>query len=310
MFESLFNNAGLSLDRLRNFLMVVEAGSIVKAAQNDLVRQSLFSRQIRELETFFGTQLTERRGKGIIISKAGMRLGLLVREQLQSLEDFQREQAGLPKEFVFGSGASILEWVILPQLKEIAKLLGMAKLKVETHRSLSLIEAVREGRLDFAVVRENAIPEGLPRKVLTKNDYVLCIPKGLRGKLDPRTATNAAIWSKLPLALPTTGGHFHEQLQRVCAEAEIKLSVAVECHSFLQVRELVESGQYAGILPNLGTKGLESKDVMIQPFTPLKGYGRSLALHWNERQMARRGLETSDVMAIAEQLLKPSPAVG
>ncbi|CAN5656658.1 hypothetical protein BH11VER1_BH11VER1_41940 [soil metagenome] len=51
MFDSLFSNSGLSLDRLRNFLLVVEAGSIVKAAQNDLVRQSLFIRQIRDLET-------------------------------------------------------------------------------------------------------------------------------------------------------------------------------------------------------------------------------------------------------------------
>lgn len=94
MFEALFSKAGLSLDRLRSFLEMAEAGGIAKAAPGDAVRQSQISRQIRELEEFFGTELTLRRGKGLVLTPAGSRLADLIRGQLQGLDDFRREEEG------------------------------------------------------------------------------------------------------------------------------------------------------------------------------------------------------------------------
>jgi len=44
MFEKLFAESGLSLDRLRALLEVNAAGSIVKAAIGDPVKQSQYSR--------------------------------------------------------------------------------------------------------------------------------------------------------------------------------------------------------------------------------------------------------------------------
>lgn len=68
MFEHLFSKGGLSLDRLRSFMQMAQAGSIAKAAPGDTNRQSQISRQIRELEQFFGTELTRRKGKTLSLS--------------------------------------------------------------------------------------------------------------------------------------------------------------------------------------------------------------------------------------------------
>jgi len=106
MFQNLLFKGGLSLDRLASFCAVAEAGSIVKAAGGDPVRQSLISRQIRELEEFFGAELTWRRGKGLAVTPAGRRLAALVRGQLQDLDDFLRESAGGTKEFSIGAGGA------------------------------------------------------------------------------------------------------------------------------------------------------------------------------------------------------------
>lgn len=301
MFENLLLS-GLSLDRLRNFLLVAEAGSIVKAAQSDLSRQALFSRQVRELEGFFGCQLTERRGKGIVISLVGRRLATLIRESLQSLEDFQKEQAQESKQFSFGSGSSGLEWLVLPCLHELAKHLTGARVRVESHRSLSAMNAVRDGRLDFAIIREDAIPGGLPRAELGKVTFMLCVPMALCSGGKPDGVTQKAVWSALPLATMTTGGQFHAALLSAYTSLGLALQPAVECTSFLEVRELVAAGHYAGILPSLGIAGLESLGVIVRPFAPLKSYGRSLCLHWNKRQMARRGLEQRDVDTLAATL--------
>ena len=59
----------------------------------------------------------------------------------------------------------------------------------------------------------------------------------------------------------------------------------------LQVRQLVEQGICASVLPNIGMAGLGGKNVLSIPFAPLAGYGRVLALHWNPRQMRRRGVD-------------------
>ena len=71
MFSRLFANAGLSLDRLRALVEVGACGSIVKASGGDPVKQSQFSRQIKELEDFFQIRLIERQGKGIRLTASG-----------------------------------------------------------------------------------------------------------------------------------------------------------------------------------------------------------------------------------------------
>jgi DNA-binding transcriptional LysR family regulator len=52
MFENLFSERGLSLDRLKVLIEVRDAGSIAQAAPGDPVRQSQYSRQLRELSEF------------------------------------------------------------------------------------------------------------------------------------------------------------------------------------------------------------------------------------------------------------------
>ncbi|WP_009963649.1 helix-turn-helix domain-containing protein [Verrucomicrobium spinosum] len=84
MFEDLLSRHGLSLDRLHGFLCVVEAGNISQAAAGDPVKQSQLSRQIRDLEAFFGVELTHRRGKSIAISAEGLRLAALIRQHLRA----------------------------------------------------------------------------------------------------------------------------------------------------------------------------------------------------------------------------------
>jgi len=50
---------GFTIERLRAFCRIAESGSIVLAAKGDPTRQSQFSRQVKGLEEFFGTKLTE-----------------------------------------------------------------------------------------------------------------------------------------------------------------------------------------------------------------------------------------------------------
>src|SRR5271157_5483505 len=113
MFAELLREGGLSLDRLRSFCLVAQAGGVTRAAKGDPARQSLFSRQIKELEEFFGTELIRRKGRGIVLTDAGARLNLIARECFASLLDFKSQCKGRPVEVVVGTGESVIQWLLM-----------------------------------------------------------------------------------------------------------------------------------------------------------------------------------------------------
>src|SRR5512146_2047764 len=96
-FQELFAKGGLSLDRLRNFALIAEAGGLSLAAGGDPARMSLFSKQVKELEAFFGVALTRRQGRTVKLTEAGHRLARLAHAHLSGLEDFRQTCQGVPQ---------------------------------------------------------------------------------------------------------------------------------------------------------------------------------------------------------------------
>ena len=111
MFEHLFSERGLSLDRLKTLIEVARAGSIAAAARGDSARQSLYSRQIKELEEFFGVELTRRRGKVLVLTRSGWELVRRAHESLCLLDDFKSRSRNMPYRFTIGAGDSLHAWI-------------------------------------------------------------------------------------------------------------------------------------------------------------------------------------------------------
>src|SRR5512144_1863134 len=114
MFSKLFAENGLSLERLRVLLEVGAAGSIVKGAGGDPVRQSQYSRQIKELEDFFRTRLIERQGKGTRLTASGKELARISRFFLLGLSNFQRGCLAEEQTFRIGACATYIREFLLP----------------------------------------------------------------------------------------------------------------------------------------------------------------------------------------------------
>src|SRR3954470_4815505 len=118
MFDSLFAEGGLSMDRLRAFMEVGAAGSITKATAGDVVRQSQYSRQIKELEDFFRIKLVERHGKGIRLTPNGKELARISRFFLFGLWTFQRGCLAQDEVCRIGGGATALDCFVLPVISK------------------------------------------------------------------------------------------------------------------------------------------------------------------------------------------------
>jgi DNA-binding transcriptional LysR family regulator len=188
-----------------------------------------------------------------------------------------------------------LGWLVIPTIADIRQLLGNVTLQLSSRRSGELIEDVRDGKLDFAVVREDAIPKGLPSEPLVVVKFVLCASRKLLGNKPASSLDDPSLWKKLPFAANAGGGQLDRTFRQAMVDACGSFQPVIECDSLLQIRELVVQGTCAGLLAHIGTNGLAEKGVVLREFAPLKNYGRALALHWNKRQIRRRGEEEDTV---------------
>src|ERR1700722_16330335 len=139
MFVEMLSKGGISLDRLHNFCRIAEAGGITKAAGGDAGKQSLYSRQIKELETFFGAELKVRRGKGMVLTEAGRHLARLTRAHLIGLADFQRTARNMPQSISIGSGNSVIEWILVPHMAALMKALPEARFECHADRTRAIV---------------------------------------------------------------------------------------------------------------------------------------------------------------------------
>ena len=291
----LLAKGGLSLDRLHNFCLIAEAGGLTKAAEGDPGKLSLFSRQIRELEEFFGVELKRRHGKGIVITDAGRRLAQLTRAHMLGLEDFHREAGQMPKTLSIASGNSVLEWTLLPKLAELRAALPGVTLEFFSGRTDATIARLVDMTFDLGLIRENAVVPPLKSKRLFLADYSLFIPRKLARGI---TAENLkARIADIPLAT-SSGGQFRRILDSSAAKAKWPLNIVVACSSFTQAARTVHAGACGAVLPQIAAQDFATAKVLQLPLPFLRGKFHHICLVWNPRLAEVRGILNEAIGAI------------
>lgn len=292
-FDRLFTVSGLSLDRLRSFLEVAEAGNIAKAAKADPTRQSQFSRQVKELEGFFGVALTRRLGRRIEITTEGHQLAAVIRRHFSELDDFRESMAGRPVSVRLGAAASILEWTVIPKLTACIEALGGATLELEQSRSAEVVRGVADGRLDFGIVREDAVPKEMKRWKLGSIGYVLFAHKAAWKKgagVSDMIATH-------PMADLLPGGQFHERWLEWISSQGLRPKVMARVSSFTQAARLVNHAGLAAVLPENAVVEFDAARIHSAPM-PWSNQ-RQMVLIANARSLDRVGLRADASPALA-----------
>lgn len=288
MFENLFAEGGLSLERLKVLLDVYDAGSIAQAASNDPVRQSQYSRQLRELSEFFGCEVIERKGKTVKLTEQGVQVAEIARGFLRDLSDFHSSCRDDKVTFTLGAGDSLIHWLIIPQLGKVSQRVPSIRLATSNLRTQEIIRQVIDSRLDFGLVRKNAVTAGLKSLPLGSLNFVGVIPS----TLSPTTPTLKEFFTKIPLALQTTEGEFTRQLKGIAESAGAKLDPALSCQSFPQVFAATRSQAFAAVLPELAVQTLPHGFRVMRPpaFRELR---RDVSLVWNPRVVSVRPRATA-----------------
>lgn len=289
MFSKLFAESGLSLDRLRAMLEVGACGSIVKAADGDPVRQSQYSRQIKELEDFFRVKLMERDGKGMRLTANGRELARISRFFLLGLSNFQRGCLAEGQTFQIGASATFIRHFLAPIITtSLTRTQNRYALAVATDDEIE--RRLHDLTLDFGIVTSGALSRPLQMKGIGKSRLVLIVPRTL---CSSRTASLKAFGEKsLPLAL---------------AEKELNLSSLsslkdyephLTCDSFLTARTAIENETVATFLPGFLVPAKNSKSPFWEIPIPVSPY-LHFQLAWNPRLLRLNPLiaRTRDLLA-------------
>ena len=286
MITGLLSEGGISLDRLQNFCRVAAAGGVTRAAKGDATKQSLYSRQVKELEEFFGAELIRRKGRGIVLTSAGQRLHNIAREQFAALSDFKIECLGQPLEIVFGAGESIIQWLLLPRLAAIEKKLPNAQHKFLNLPNAEIIQRLNDGLIDFGIVRKSEVTKPLSSVPLGRMGFSLFASKGMAAKVKG-VPFNQFI-GLLPLAILEGEGSFRQDLNAISRISKLRLNIKVECSSFTLVARALIAGTLAGILPSMAATELHTMGLVEIPAKALQSFEREICLVWNPRQLRIR----------------------
>jgi DNA-binding transcriptional LysR family regulator len=286
MFSQLLQHGGLSLDRLQSFCLVAEAGGVTKAAKSDPAKQSLYSRQIRELEEFFGTELFRRKGRGIALTEAGANLHVMVREQFAALSDFQNDCKGRPVEVAIGAGDSIIQWLLLRRLGELRQRIPHARFKFLNLPTSEAVKRLTDGVIDFALVRADAITHPLKATPLGVMRFSLFIPQNL---IPLAVAPDDLRWlDNLPMATLEGEGSFRGALAEIAKKHKIKVNIQIECSSFPLAARAVANGGVAAILPAIAAKELQRVNVVEHRLAFLRRFDRKMSLASHPRSVRIR----------------------
>lgn len=304
MYNELLSTSGLSLDRLRVLCEVIHHGTIAGAVDGDPSRSSHYSRQIAQLEKYFGAKLFMRKNRRLIPTDHALQLAALARNFFMQLDDLRAEIQGRIPTLRIGAQESVIKWFLVPHLADWQAQFPDVKFDIQNHRTNDMVEGLTEGQLDLAVIRKEAVTADLTSEPLCPLDYGLFIPKALRANLPRRISV--AILRGLPLATLSHHGRFGSHLNELRDELGEDLTIRDTCNSFALITEIMKVQELAAILPMAAARDLPEEEFhCVQPGF-LVSFERTLVLAYLRNPHFVRPFARNIAIAISRTLANAS----
>ncbi len=311
MFNNLFGEKGLTLDRLRHFCEVAEAGSIRAAVDQHGRDQSSYSRDIQQLESFFGEPLFIQKGS----SRSGKRFdGLTPRgEALQDLTVEYFEALSRLVDFRvtldtirIGSGETVLQWVICSRLERIQAAYPDVQIRLQGLTAEETVRRIGNGALDIGIVDSRIMakaPENIQSLELGDIEYALFLSPEMAAAV--KIQSEKEMLANLPLAGLEDLGPSITTLQSKAQADGYTLKFAAVLSSFPQVSAALRCGRLAGFLPVLAERDMKDHNLVMLRHPYLEKLAVPITLIWNTRLAELRPALAQAASRIHDILVAP-----
>lgn len=230
---------------------LVRAGSMRQAADNLNVAPTAVSRQIENLEHYFGAQLVERSPRGVTLTSAGELLAARAGRTLRELDhvhhlidDLKGLQRG--KVNIVANGAVVAN-LVAPALAEFSLRFPKIRFSVTITTARAAMEAVANAEADIAVTLFAAATAGTKRRLRARVVYdAILAPHHPLASLAEVTLAELV---RHPLALPDPSFGFRQALEAIFAREKLTLDPVFVTGSLEMLKELALRGAAATLLP-------------------------------------------------------------
>lgn len=237
---------------LRAFVAVARKRHFRSAAEELGVSQPSLSQALAALEAGLGTQLVERSTRRVFLTPDGEALLGPAAAAVDALDEFVVAARGADDPFAGAIRLGIIPTVapyILPRvLRGLRSRMPALAVRVIEDQTARLIDALREGAVDAAVLALPSEARGLQEVSLYHEDFVLAVPTG--HPLAGRRRVETQALDDLPLLLLDEGHCLRDQALAVCQLAGFRPDLGhTRAASLATAVQCVEGGLGVTLLP-------------------------------------------------------------
>ena len=243
----------MQIRALMYFDELVKTNSMRQAAENLNVAPTAVSRQIENLEEYFGTPLVERSARGVTLTAAGELLAARAGRTFREFEHVQQlidDLKGLAsgRVTIFANGA-IVASLLTPALAEFGRSYPNIRFEVAITSARQAIEAVNSAQADMALTL--FAPATTEAKTIARSEITYDVIISKRHALASHKQVTLRELARQTLALPEKSFSFRQSFDAAAARQGLTIEPVFTVSALEMLKELVLSGMAATLLPEL-----------------------------------------------------------
>lgn len=243
----------MKFNQLKLFVAVYEEGSITAAAEREHSTQPGVSSHIKELEQSLDVQLFERSTAGVRATEAGDQFYQRARQILHDFGALEKDTKAFGQ--VLSGTANIglmpafTRSALAPAIEQFSQRYPQATLHITEAYSGELIERVRAGQLDFAIVPSAATSDKLiASHFASDREFFICArSQGIKA-MQPVELTHI---KPLHLIVPTAANSRRQSLEVFLRRHDIRPDRLLELDTMMATLDLISHGCWSAILPGI-----------------------------------------------------------
>jgi LysR family hydrogen peroxide-inducible transcriptional activator len=313
----------MTLTELKYIVAVAREKHFGHAAEACFVAQPTLSVAIKKLEDELGVIIFERGGTEISVTPLGTQIvaqAERVLEQTAAIKEIASQNKDpLSGPLRLGIIYTIGPYLLPPLVKTMIEQVPQMPLILQENFTVRLIELLRQGELDAAIMALPFPEQGLTVQPLYDEEFVVALPKHHRWA--SRIAIDAHDLKNETMLLLGNGHCFRDQVLEVCPEmsrfstAGDGIARSFEGSSLETIRHMVASGIGITVLPKGSIPDMNDKNGMLRyvPFTkPLPS--RRVVIAWRKSFTRHAAIEAVRQAVLAcnlngAQMLHDAPVI-
>lgn len=290
----------MTLTELKYIVAVARHKHFGHAAEACYVAQPTLSVAIKKLEDELGVVIFERGGTEISMTPLGIQIvaqAELVLEQTAAIKEISKQNKDpLSGQLRLGIIYTIAPYLLPPMVKNMIEHVPQMPLILQENFTVRLLEMLRQGELDAAIMALPFPDHGLMVQPLYDEPFVVALPK--HHPWADRTSITAQDLKSETMLLLGNGHCFRDQVLEVCPEmsrfstAGDGIARTFEGSSLETIRHMVASGIGITVLPQASVPEMRTKDGMLRyvPFSaPVPS--RRVVIAWRKSFTRRPAIE-------------------